>query len=144
MRLSSVFGSPKISEPRKWRVSILLMARYLTLFTSIFGVGQIIDSLFYSRTWPLPLRVAMTVPSVFCVILWIFTAWMLWQLREPPSLWVSVFFFQLCSPGFFFLQSSLIVVATIRLALSGSRPLEWVATARDTDAGTASKSRSES
>ena len=63
MRLSSVFGSPKISEPRKWRVSILLMARYLTLFTSIFGVGQIIDSLFFSRSWPLPLRVAMSVPS---------------------------------------------------------------------------------
>ena len=63
VRLSSVFGSPKISEPRKWRVSILLMARYLTLFTSIFGVGQIIDSLFFSRSWPLPLRVAMSVPT---------------------------------------------------------------------------------
>jgi cellulose synthase/poly-beta-1,6-N-acetylglucosamine synthase-like glycosyltransferase len=130
VRLASVFGSPKISEPRKWRVSLLLMARYLTLFTSIFGVGQIIDSLFYARTWPPPLHVAMSFPSAFCITLGLYSAWLLVQLRAPLSLWVGVFFFQVCSPVFFFLQSSLIVVATVRLALTGSKPIEWVATKR--------------
>jgi len=133
VRLSSVFGSPKISEPRKWRVSILLMARYLTLFTSIFGVGQIVDGLFFSRSWPLPLRVAMSVPSLSCVFIWLFTAWMLCQLHAPGKLWASVFFFQLVSPVFFCMQSSLIVVASIRLALSGNKPMEWVATKRDAE-----------
>ena len=31
------------------------------------------------------------------------------------------------------MQSSLIVVASIRLALSGSKPMEWVATERDVE-----------
>ena len=58
---------------------------------------------------------------------------MLLQLRAPGKLWASVFLFQLVSPLFFCMQSSLIVVASVRLALAGSKPLEWVATKRDAE-----------
>jgi len=129
-RLAGVFGSTDISEPNKWRVSLLLLARYLTLFTSSLGVGQVVDSLFFGRSWPLPLQVALTVPMVTCITLAVFTSWMLWQLRAPWPLWVAVYVFQALSPGFFFIQSSLIVVACFKLAFGGQ--IEWVATKRDT------------
>ena len=73
------------------------------------------------------------MPTFSCVFIWLFTAWMLCQLRAPGRLWASVFAFQLVSPLFFCMQSSLIVVASIRLALSGSKPMEWVATKRDAE-----------
>ena len=73
------------------------------------------------------------MPSISCVTIWLFTAWMLLQLRAPGKLWASVFLFQLVSPLFFCMQSSLIVVASVRLALAGSKPLEWVATKRDAE-----------
>ena len=66
--MAAVFGSPDIQEPRKWRLFLFLMARYFTLFTSLFGIAQIIESILHSRDWPIPLRIAMTIPSVICYI----------------------------------------------------------------------------
>ena len=73
----------------------------------------------------------MTIPSVICYIVAFVTVYMLFQLRAKPPLWLSVLVFQLASPVFFFVQSSLIIVATIKLTLRGSKPIEWVATKRD-------------
>ena len=131
VRMAAVFGSPDIQEPRKWRLFLFLMARYFTLFTSLFGIAQIIESILHSRDWPIPLRIAMTIPSVICYIVAFVTVYMLFQLRAKPPLWLSVLVFQLASPVFFFVQSSLIIVATIKLTLRGSKPIEWVATKRD-------------
>jgi len=76
----------------------------------------------------------MTIPGATCTTLGLYTAWMLWQLKAPPGLALGVFLFQLCSPIFFFVQSSLIVVATFKLACSGGKEIDWVPTKRSAPA----------
>lgn len=42
IRVSMLFSSPYITEPRKWRVLLLLISRYITLLSSALGVFNVL------------------------------------------------------------------------------------------------------
>jgi len=136
-RVSMLFGSPHITEPRKWRTMLLLVSRYITLISSAMGVFNLMKQAFFNFYVPKPCQWAGFGSVVVTTMMLTMIAVALARQKEPWQRWVSVFVFCSISLCYFFIQLALIVLSIFRLTCCASKTLVWVPTSRGKDSSTA-------
>jgi len=136
-RVSGLFSSPHISEPRKWRTMMLLVSRYITLVSSAMGVFNLLKYYFFNFYVPKPCE-WMALGSVIVTMLIIAAMTLvLFRHKEPWQRWVSVYAFMAVALFYFFIQITLIIISQFRLTCCAGRAMVWVPTSRGKGSSTA-------
>jgi len=129
-RLGMLFGSPHISEPRKWRTVLLLVSRYITLVSSAMGVFNLLKTAFFNFYVPVPCQVANAGSVVVTTMMISMITLALARQKEPWQRWASVYTFSAISLFYFVLQLMLIIWSIIKLTCCASKAIVWVPTSR--------------
>jgi len=129
-RITALFASSQISEPQKWRTLLLLISRYMTLFSSSMGIFNLLKTVLFNFYTPSPIQAASAVASGIAMFMYAFLTFVLFRLREPWHRWLSVYIFAAVSLFYFFIQASLIVISIFRLTCCAGRAIIWHPTTR--------------
>jgi len=129
-RIAALFSSPHISEPRKWRVFLILTSRYITLLSSALGVFNLAKQAFFNFYLPLPCTWAGYGSIGTIIFLLTLLGIILVRQKEPWQRWVSCYVFAAVSLFYFYIQLTMIVISIFKLTCCKSRTLEWVPTSR--------------
>ena len=129
-RVYSLFSSPHISEPRKWRTLLLIISRYITLVSSAMGVFNVLKNIFFKFYLPQPAQWAVYGSVVVTVLMISMITIALGRQKEPWQRWVSVLVFCAVSLFYFFIQLTMILISIIRLTCCAGRAIVWVPTSR--------------
>jgi len=133
-RANMLFSATKISEPKKWRIFLLLVMRYWTAVTSVVAIGSFVGTFLYTLvtgrtiTFPEPTSVALQVNTYNMVFAVLGLLIVLYRNREPLSRWVGVFAFLPISAAYFAFQLVLFAISWVRFFFVGVGA--WVPTAR--------------
>ena len=118
------------STPFHRRTFLLLVSRYITLSSGLFGMFNLIKSKFFNFYLPEPCMVVAGISQYVALSMYVLIAYTLWRFHEPWKRWVSVFAFTLVSWVYFFVQLSLIAISIVRLTCCASKEIKWNPTGR--------------
>ena len=140
-RLTTLFSSNAITEAKKWRTSILLLARYSAMINGLIAMSNILMNLGHELGWvgfggqiAPPIRVASTINLYASLCALTFIILSLGLFREPWWRWVHVVMFFPFGTWYLLATTVLVFISWIRL--SCLQELTWVPTARQAGAET--------